>query len=298
MKNKHIIIALFCAVILNGCKEEKKIHQYAKIERNTIEQKFILKGDIDSSIVTEQGTILEFQSFCFNDSGIINISIAEYFSSSEILLKGLETKTDSGFLETAGMFKIEATNQNGELLKLDTAKPIKVSNPNIDSTFIIFHGNTQDSSLVWETYNSISLHQPLDWTIEMMHEYLEKLHKLRCMNIYKLGWINFDKSLPSEKTNLLVNCEESEGQIFYLKLKDYSTFIYEIKTDFSNSINFNGIPLGKEASIVCLAEKNNEMFYNFMDINTSDEKIDFPELKKTSEDKIKTILDGKFGDKL
>jgi len=296
MKNQSLYIISVIFLILISCKKK---HTYLPIKHSTLSQKFEVKGNQDTTIQTQNGTILRLSAGCFIDSGVIKIQVEEYTKFSDILLKGLNTKTDSGILETAGMFHISAFNEQNESLQLDTSKPIKVYNPTIDSSYTIFHRSKEDST-DWENRaGKIVMIQPLGWTIKMMDNHMWKMYRERSMLVFELGWINFDKLLPCEKTNLIVY-SEGQTETMKLKLKGYNTVINEFiipKEGDISKFQFSEIPKDVEGVLICFGiNPNGKYYYNFIDISTSQKEIHFPLMKEVeSKKELIDLLEEKCG---
>lgn len=258
-----------------------------------ISQSFVIKGNKDTSINTKNGTKLKLDSNCFNSLGEITITIKEYFDIEDIVFNKLSTTTKSSLLETAGMFYISAKNTSNQFLTLDTTLPIQVSNSSIDSSYTIFHGDTIDNTIVWnDDYSYVEITQPFGWTIEQTKNHLRKMYRNRCMNIYKMGWINFDKLFPNEESKLTVQINTKDSiQSLFLKLKQYSVIVESHRDPGSSFIIFNNIPKEMDAKLYCISSNNNgEYYYNLMDINTSQSSIYFPDLIQISKEKLIKLI--------
>jgi hypothetical protein len=109
------------------------------------------------SIKGKEGTLVNFPagSLAFKTGEPCQfpatIRMWEFYSLPDILLAGLSTDCDEGFLQTGGMIYLEA-EANGRPLGIREGRRIKVNfNPSrsIDAEFDLFHGITENKRIAW-----------------------------------------------------------------------------------------------------------------------------------------------------
>ena len=81
--------------------------------------------------------------------------------------------------------------------------------------------------------------------------------------------------------------------IFY----DYNSIIKGTINE-GEKLEFSNIPVGLDVSIIGLGAKGDDVYFNFLEANTNHEGLKFPKLKLIEKEKLKEILNNKFGSSL
>lgn len=98
-------------------------------------QIFLISADKDTTLTCAEGTIIKIKANSFVSektgkaiSGIVKISVKEFYKISDILLSNLSTTSNGQLLETGGMVNINATANEDEL-KLSKGQSLEINFP-------------------------------------------------------------------------------------------------------------------------------------------------------------------------
>jgi hypothetical protein len=253
-------------------------------------QSFSIDASKAMTITTSSGSSFEFETACFyNTSGYINsgtvdVKITEVSETSEMMATGAGTESNLGLLASAGMFKIEAS-QNGKELSLDPNRSIKVQIPaNEGATvdgFKIFKGteNPSKDRIIW--YESPD-------TNSLNGVRLEKLGQKYLFNfgLTFLSWCNLDR---------YANAGGGEPIVVAIDGDDYGNFNTNIYISFElsgggpkgmvqlfsdatlkqwNTANYN-LPFNDKFTIIATAVNldTKQLEYGIMEITHTPDKI-------------------------
>ncbi|NOQ73063.1 MAG: hypothetical protein GQ574_13725 [Crocinitomix sp.] len=117
---------------------------------------FEINTEVDTLLFGEKGTavFIEAGSLEFEDgtspTGLIEISIKEYYSVAEIASKNLTTLSNNELLVSGGMIELKAVSE-GKELKLKNGKEVIVHFPKGDSPdeMNLFSGESNDGQITW-----------------------------------------------------------------------------------------------------------------------------------------------------
>lgn len=246
-------------------------------------QEFIIDNQKDTVIETENGLVFFIPANTSVDensnpiNGTITYQIQEALTAADIILAGLDTRSNGATLETGGMFKINAF-QNGIELKLDNNKTITVDVPQINETskdFKLFDGEVKNGNINWINPKDLnnyltSIDMSLLNFLPPNFEITAQNQGLTCnksvldsiyfsfaidTNRFKIFYHNIDtRTENSNKLKLLYKkyielCEKSKDEKtelhFHIYKKENGEFVYENaivpKPNFSKFINPSAI---------------------------------------------------------
>lgn len=112
------------------------------------EQVFSLRLSRDTVIETRSGIVFAIEAGTFNtESGTAQIHIREALKASDIVKAGLSTTSNGQWLETGGMFSIDAS-ENGRILEM--LKPIhaRIPTDSFDAGMMLYNGIKDSNGLV------------------------------------------------------------------------------------------------------------------------------------------------------
>jgi hypothetical protein len=266
-------------IALTACQYE---HSNIKNENNKFEpyryeiekQLFSFLAENDTTIIGKEGTIINLKSGSFSvDSGKIFLELAEYYSVSDMLLSNLSTMSGTNILETEGMFFINLKTENGDTVYLEDSKctfqtPIQERKENV----ILFTGERNERDQMYWTVASYPT-IPGD-TSNLIKNYVNQAY---FFNLTSLGWVNCDRFLEvEENTEVLVYNSGREGS-YSLVLINYNSIIPGLLDDTGN-ITFSHIPVNEPVSLVGMANRDNELYYEILDFNSNQTGLIFPPL--------------------
>lgn len=160
----------------NDLTENKKLllDFYSKNDKKP--QLFLIKNNKDTTIVCSEKTriTIKANSFVFAKTGgnatdKIQISVKEYYTISDILLRKLSTTSNGKLLETGGMLDISAVS-NQEKCDLKKGKNIEIEFPRKTKKdgMQLFTGSWKNNEINWElTKNDLDLNQIFSKVDEM-----------------------------------------------------------------------------------------------------------------------------------
>ena len=267
-----VIIAVFIAavVVLSYSKLDEKSKEKCDIASSEDDssfaskylpiQKFALDNQKDTVIETKNGIMFFIPAnACVDENNVVvndkvEFQIQEALKPADIILAGLETRTNGAALETAGMFKLTA-NANGKPLKLNPKKkittqiPTKKRNPNMQlySGVVDKKGNinwVNPKPLEnWLTPIDISL---LDFLPIPYRENAQKIEGFTYQkSIVDSLYFSYIKSSQSSigtvtyLNDLEVNSEQFDYFVSKLNLKDDKMYDIEFKLNNKNTIECN-----------------------------------------------------------
>ncbi len=98
-------------------------------------QFFTCKTDIEIVLCGNEGTTLTIPKDCFETEtgtilrGIVQIELKEFLKTSDMILANLITQSDGKLLETGGMIYLNATDSEGNSVKIRSDEDIKITLP-------------------------------------------------------------------------------------------------------------------------------------------------------------------------
>ena len=134
---------------------EKRISETAFSKKSQI---FTFKTNIETVLRATEGTTLTVPADCFETEmgnilrGDVRLEIKEFLKTSDMILANLVTQSDEKYLETGGMIHLNATDMNGNPVKIRSDKDIKITLPRAPKSEDkqLFYGNPQtNGSINW-----------------------------------------------------------------------------------------------------------------------------------------------------
>ncbi len=98
-------------------------------------QFFTCKTDIEIVLRGNEGTTLTIPKDCFETEtgtilrGIVQIELKEFLKTSDMILANLVTQSEGKLLETGGMIYLNATDTDGNIVKIRSDEDIKITLP-------------------------------------------------------------------------------------------------------------------------------------------------------------------------
>ena len=98
-------------------------------------QYFTCKTDIETVLKGAEGTTLTIPKDCFETEtgsilrGVVKIELKEFLKTSDMILANLVTESDGKLLETGGMIFLNATDSEGNKVKIRSDEDIKITLP-------------------------------------------------------------------------------------------------------------------------------------------------------------------------
>lgn len=261
-------------------------------------QKFTINASAGGKIIGDKGYRFYFKpgtlvNFSGNPvSGNVNISLIEVTNAYSMIATGAGTRARDGILGSAGMFKLDAT-QNGQPLYINPNNPVVAQimvDPNVNMDNVdLFAGSefkdtsTNDTAVNWSRdsinwkYNQDSLMQVWD---SLNKIYMQK----RCItfDLYFTSWCNLDMYY-NDPNGAFVDVEVPEAKdnldtrvIFYIN-ENYTKGLYE-PFNRPTITNWNcspyNLPIGWKIKIIVVTrDSKKQVKYQVKDIiNTANTK--------------------------
>lgn len=118
----------------------------SKTERG--KQTFEINNTRDTIIETKGGMVIAIEQGSFDSKGTsVSLSIQEAFTPEDIILNGLSTMSDGKLLETAGMFTIDAFENNEKVSMLKNLLA-RVPTDSIDKDIMLFKGEKDINGII------------------------------------------------------------------------------------------------------------------------------------------------------
>lgn len=124
-------------------------------------QKYLINTEHDTTIIGRENTLIFIPQLCFSSNsistikGIVEVSLLEYYSISDIMLSELTTQTDKeGVLETGGMIYVDV-KYKGEKCNIKPKKSIIVGFPEVEnvSGMNLYQGDSTNNGIIWKNQN-------------------------------------------------------------------------------------------------------------------------------------------------
>lgn len=156
---KYSLIFIVSILLFASCNKGVQVNSLKELKTNLVPEveSFIINPNEDIYIEGQQGTVIFFpaSSLVYDDGTLVKnevkVNLQEFYSNSEIISNNLSTLSDSLFLETGGMIKIEAI-ANGEALHINPSKSYVVCFPGKNNENMeLFYGDfTSNNTINWE----------------------------------------------------------------------------------------------------------------------------------------------------
>ena len=151
---------------------------------NKKSQFFTFKAGVETVLKGAEGTTLTIPADCFEAKedkilrGDVQLELKEYLKTSDMILANLVTQSNEKLLETGGMIYLNATDSEGNTLKIRSDKDIKITLPRASKTEDkqLFYGNTQPNGRInWTVAKPIvdSFTMPVYTIVEQNPEFPE-----------------------------------------------------------------------------------------------------------------------------
>lgn len=326
MRLRYYFLAL-TTLLLSNCTEEKLAPFNPKNYLSQFQTEKSQFFDLDTlyfkEIIGKHGTRINFnrELFDINNTDPIQLELIELYDFKEILYRNIQTlTTDNKLLETSGVLKIKITSKGKEVAIKKGKKLIvyppkeKLKNNNIFLSETDSIGNIK-WKLTNQNYTRIETNvgggitkldiiptDSLPNYLQYINQKESTLKKLVNSKINKRmliltqtnnDWINIDRFVKTtSKINFQIKNHKKEfsGYHFYFNYKDLDSFLYESR--LNNDLLFNEIPLEGEMNMVVIGEKNNEIFYDIVELSSKLNEKDIQlSMKKTTETKLKKLFD-------
>lgn len=326
MRRYYYFLALAILLLCN-CTQEKLAPFNPKNYLSQFQTEKSQFFDLDTlyfkEIIGKHGTRINFnrELFDINDTVPIQLELIELYNFKEILYRNIQTlTTDNKLLETSGVLKIKFTSR-GKEIKLKKGEKLiiyppkeKLRNNDIFLSVADSIGNikwklTDQSYTRIETYLSGGITKLEIIPTDSLPNYLQyinqkksTLNKLVNSKINKRmfvltqtnnDWINIDRFVnTTSKINFQIKDHKKEfsGYHFYFNYKGLDSFLYESR--LNDDLLFYEIPLEGKVNMVIIGEKNNEIFYDTIELSSKLNETDIQlNMKKTTEEKLKRLFD-------
>ncbi len=196
-KNSYFIKSIFLKVVVTlliaggiGALTYLAIHKKANSPTQTSDtfktQQFFISNNTDTLLETQNGMVFIIPAHSFEtQSDSVEIKIEEALDAASIMMKGLSTVSDSLLLETAGMFKFDASVKGN---KVNILKEITASLPTdkVDKDMMLFKG-------VEDNKGNINWVNPQKITSQLKTYNIEKL------NFFPKGYLDIIDALYKVK---------------------------------------------------------------------------------------------------
>lgn len=236
-KNRRTEISIWYKVPVDTANAITIVEPYTE---DVIEQRFEINLDDTVFIKAAQGTCLKIPPGAFQSknykiaTGSATLLIKEYYQPGEILLAGMHSVSDSGLLQTGGMFKLCVVQQNDTMLA-QTRLPVEIKIPNINNLkyqMNVFISTHADSALWNDSRQNFQLISP-KWSWPDNDAILDKFFIDRDISFHKweIGKKWFEEYNVSNPLILLP--KKSPNGFFYRRTRTETKFVrYTItKTD-------------------------------------------------------------------
>ncbi len=147
-------------------------------------QFFTIKTDVETTVKGAEGTTLTIPADCFQTKegnilrGSVQLELKEFQKTSDMILANLVTESDGKLLETGGMIYLNATDKDGNVLKIKQGKDIKITLPHAPNSEDkqLFYGNLQTNGRINWTLAKPSVDSfttPIYTIVEKAPEFIE-----------------------------------------------------------------------------------------------------------------------------
>jgi mono/diheme cytochrome c family protein len=176
------IITVFSAILFLSfvsCKQQKKqLFNSNNLKSTTV----TIQSNTSHLLKTSKGAYIQIEanSFDIEPGKDVAIEVKEAYNIQDMMIAGLQTKSDGKLLKSAGMIYFNAT-YNGQVLAFN--KPIKISIPsnNWDSQMRVFSGTAgKDGVIDWTNPTAIDTNALIKNLVDG-----EALFKANCASCHK-----------------------------------------------------------------------------------------------------------------
>jgi len=270
MKNVILLFAFSC--VLFSCNKDRvedpssdfesmDSYRNANLEQ---EQDFTITNDNGGPIVGRKGTTiyanrLDFETLVPQDVDLpYNVHLYELYSIKDFIINTKATIAGSNVINTAGMVKVTATKDNGQL-RLKSGKLLRVDlNTAItDTDLSVYQGTFPDYSFT--TWNLSSDGSSVSDTLGKY-----------ALSLATLGWNTAGKVKSSSFVNVTFAIENATGTEFielYAKPLNYKGLIK------GGNLLISGVPKGESVQLLALAKDSDGNYRVFNQTLTLDSDI-------------------------
>lgn len=326
----HYLFLLF-VILCCSCKKETLAPFVSENFLEEFQTEKAQVFDLDTiafkDITGKHGTKIFFDRALFDvkDNEKIQLELIELYDFKEILYHNIQTlTTDNKLLESSGVLKVTFT-ANGKEIKLKKGELVIVYPPNgkLKNNDIFLSKKDSLNNITWDitdqNYSLFSVHLVGGiWEQILINNdsisYYKKLNKkntgyesyddlitenLIVKDFLVIGknnsnWINIDRFVDIDARidfNLKNQKEDFSGFDIYFNYMGLNSFMHEPR--ISDHLNFYDIPISGKMYITVLGKKENELFYDKIELNNSIHNTTISlNMKKTTKEALKKLFDG------
>ncbi len=269
---RKIIYILFISLLLMSCENQTKVKQQkdnstAEIFHYFEKQTgfFTFSPDSIFKVIGKEGTEITIPLECLVHqdgtlpTGEITLELKECYSASDIVFNNLTTQTKNDLLETAGMIYLQA-KASDRVLKVKEGKYIEIKFPKkgkIKKGMRLFKGKKERDYIVWEETPISDTARTIAPTDTIYSEasssgtfiIYQKELDYYLFNSPAMGWLNCDKFIEIEKTEMFVFIDTIVVPNIRLIMHRDIRLAAFAQLEGSN-LSFYNIPLGELATIM------------------------------------------------
>jgi hypothetical protein len=270
-KHKHLkmnnrIIYILLVGLFASCGnqvEEKKDNSTSEILSYFEKESEIFTFSPDSffNIVGKEGTEISISPECLvhQDGTLptreIILELKECYTASDIVFNSLTTQTKEGLLETGGMIYLQAKSGD-KVLKVKDGKSITIKFPKkgkMKNGMRLFKGKKDRDYIVWDESpmseeTKITIATDTIYTESDSAIIYQKELDYYLFNSPKMDWLNCDKFIEGEKTEMFVAIDTTI--IPNVRIIFHNLRLAAMPKLNSSKLIFNKIPIGEPATII------------------------------------------------
>jgi hypothetical protein len=306
---KRLFSMLFCGLLLATCGNPTKETDLednstgellAHFEKQA--EVFTFSPDTVIDIIGKEGTEINIPRGCLvhQDGALptdkIIIILKECYSASDIVFNNLTTQTKIGLLETGGMIYIEAKS-DGKQLMIREGKAFKIKYPRkgeLKQDMKLYKGNEENGYVVWDEnpISGIAIDQVFVDTIYSELNSAIIYHKeldYYLFNSSEMQWLNCDKIIEGEKTELYVDLNTSA--IPNLRLMCHNIKLAAYPQLENGKMVFRHLPINEPATIIGFYKSGGKHYIYKKEIVVSAGMTDNAAFWEVTLEELKTAVD-------
>lgn len=234
--------------------------------RSTPEKQCVTAG-IEQTIVFSKGTILKFHPNSFKDkagniitSGTVCIEMIEMYKPGDMIANWASTNTvDGEILSSGGQVNIKAT-KNGEEVYANEYGISFLQPMSSPAPMYLYYGNNsnEDSIVTWEQFDdrvpsSLQTYSDSSGTLPRTYNIFNSCTKFAWLNCDQPDYIKVNPSIPRTRVKIDIDTQ------FYRR-SDYMDFLILHELNAVVRVG-KWVPVGLDASVVCIICKNGSYYY-------------------------------------
>lgn len=283
-------------------EKEELIFNSTNLAIDVSRQIFEVNPKGQQTIVGSRGTKIFFPKDCFEgETTPLKVELKEYYGVADMVLGGLSTSSYGKCIETDGMIYIQATNSEGDIVKLNKTVTIEIQTRKRKKDILVFDGVQENEAINWKLSQAkISEFGHVCTTVDGTEIDIAFEQNRYLFETANLGWINCDRFKKFENTkNLIVSLSKNQqGAAYSLVFYGFNSILKGILNDKTGQLEFKHVPIGAKVSLVGIGRKGEQLYFSFLDFEVGAKEVSMPELEAATAVEIRRVMEMKFGNTL